>query len=173
MVHGISEKQKNKIRDGDCEQVPTAGSPGTKEKQVLLESLKGTGASQLDGIDLVHSAQQAGNPEELQASQPTGWQHSSKALMVISSLILILHWPAWPHHSGRAAAPRAAAQSLLLAHSHLGQTQRQLPVHSCLAQTEEGRARCKGVLFLQESTPGIPASPCRALGCPVYGGSGD
>ena len=68
MAYWILEKRKSKIQDRDCKRVPTAGSPGTKEKWVLFKSLKGTRAQQLDKIVLAHSAQQAGNLEELQAS---------------------------------------------------------------------------------------------------------
>ena len=52
MVCWILGKLNSKI----CKQVPTAGASGTKEKQVLFESLKGTGASQLDRSILANSA---------------------------------------------------------------------------------------------------------------------
>ena len=55
---------------------------------------------------------------------------------------------------GRASQEQLHPQQLLsLVHSHLGQTQRLLSAHSCQA----------GAPLSQESIPGMPATPHRAL----------
>ena len=79
MVYWILEKQKSKIQDRDSKWVPTAGPPGTKEKQACFKDLKGTRAQELDKIIPTHSAEQVVNFQELQVPYRLGWQSSPEA----------------------------------------------------------------------------------------------
>ena len=100
-------------------------TPGTKEKQVLFESLKGTGASQVDGSIPAHSAQQLGILGNSRCPNPLGNSTALKPLMAINSLPYTLPLVRPRYRSGAATGdtvPTATAQSLL--HSCLGQTNR-------------------------------------------------